>query len=98
METRDPIHKETGETSGNSFDGDYKGKSVGEIVERCCQQKIDMLVFDRNDPASWIFRAEHYFDIHKLTSSEKLAFAVVSLEDDVVQWFRWAANRKPFTS
>ncbi|TYK19856.1 ty3-gypsy retrotransposon protein [Cucumis melo var. makuwa] len=35
-------------------------------------KKIEMPVFTGEDPDSWLFRAERYFQIHKLTESEKM--------------------------
>lgn len=34
--------------------------------------KVEMPVFNGEDPDSWLFRADIYFQIHKLTDAEKL--------------------------
>ncbi|KAA0062917.1 histone-lysine N-methyltransferase ASHR1 isoform X3 [Cucumis melo var. makuwa] len=35
-------------------------------------KKVEMPVFNGEDPDSWLFRAERYFQIHKLSESEKM--------------------------
>ena len=44
----------------------------------------------------WIYRAEHYFQMHLLNEQEKLKIAIVSMEGKDLCWFCWAENRKRF--
>lgn len=53
-----------------------------------------MPVFNGEGPDSCIFRAETYFEIHELADDEKLKVAVISLSQDVIDWYRWTNNRK----
>ncbi|TYK03052.1 Retrotransposable element Tf2 [Cucumis melo var. makuwa] len=43
-------------------------------------KKIEMPVFIEEDPDSWLFRAERYFQIHKLSESEKVLVSTVSFD------------------
>ncbi|KAA0066053.1 transposon Tf2-1 polyprotein isoform X1 [Cucumis melo var. makuwa] len=38
-------------------------------------KKVEMLVFNGEDPDAWLFRADKYFQIQKLTDSEKMTVA-----------------------
>ena len=43
-------------------------------------KKTEMPVFVGNDPDSWLFRAERYFQIHKLSESEKMTVSIISFD------------------
>ena len=49
-----------------------------KIVDRNKFKKVDMPVFHGNDLDSWLFRADWYFQIHKLRDSEKMTVSVIS--------------------
>lgn len=34
-------------------------------------QRLDMPVFDGNNPEGWIFRLEHYFNVNQMMKEEK---------------------------
>lgn len=51
-------------------------------------KKVEMPVFGGDEPNSWLFRADRYFQIHKLTDFEKLNLAVVIFEGVVLNWYR----------
>jgi hypothetical protein len=44
--------------------------------------KIDMRKFNGNDPITWIFQMEHFFDIHQVPTSQKVAIASLYLEPE----------------
>ncbi|TYK05726.1 ty3-gypsy retrotransposon protein [Cucumis melo var. makuwa] len=71
---------------------------TGGGQERIKFKKLEMPVFNGEDPEGWFYRAEHYFQMHLLNEREKLKIAVVSLEGRGLNWFRWAENRKRFRS
>ncbi|KAA0057084.1 ty3-gypsy retrotransposon protein [Cucumis melo var. makuwa] len=71
---------------------------TGAGQERIKFKKLEMPVFNGEDPKGWFYRAEHYFQMHLLNEREKLKIAVVSLEGRGLNWFRWAENRKRFRS
>ena len=43
-------------------------------------EKVEMPVFSGEDPDSWLFQAERYFQIHKLTKSEKMLVSTISFD------------------
>ena len=43
-------------------------------------KKVEMPIFNGDDPDSWLFRAERYFHIHKLTEFEKMIVSTISFE------------------
>ncbi|KAL0556619.1 hypothetical protein IC582_005133 [Cucumis melo] len=57
-----------------------------------------MPVFVGEDPDSWLFRAERYFQIHKLTESEKMLVSTVSFDGPALNWYRSQEERDKFTS
>ncbi|KAA0033896.1 retrotransposon protein [Cucumis melo var. makuwa] len=61
-------------------------------------KKLEMPVFNGENPKSWIYRVEHYFEINKLADEEKVKVAVVSFGSDALNWFRWSNNRKKMMS
>ncbi|TYK03081.1 ty3-gypsy retrotransposon protein [Cucumis melo var. makuwa] len=84
---------EEGEEGETSLSGEAGGGQ-----ERIKFKKLEMPVFNSEDPEGWFYRAEHYFQMHLLSEREKLKIAVVSLEGRGLSWFRWAENRKRFRS
>lgn len=55
-----------------------------------------MLVVNGSDPYSWLFRADRYFNIHKLSNLEKLTVVVISFEGAALDWFRSKEEREWF--
>lgn len=58
-------------------------------------KRLEMSIFKGDHPDSWVYRAEHYFEIHELTNEEKIKVAIISFDHDSVDWYRWSNNRKP---
>ena len=52
-----------------------------------------MLVFIGEDPYLWLFRAERYFQIHKLTESEKMLVLTISVDGSALNWYRSEEER-----
>ena len=63
-----------------------KGDSEGENNDRSKFKKVEMPVFNCDDPDSW-FRADRYFQIHKLTYSKRLTVATISFEGPALNWY-----------
>ncbi|KAA0056333.1 transposon Tf2-1 polyprotein isoform X1 [Cucumis melo var. makuwa] len=61
-------------------------------------KKIEMPVFTGEDSDSWLFRADRYFQIHKLTESEKMLVSTVSFDGPALNWYRSQEERDKFTS
>ncbi|KAA0037088.1 ty3-gypsy retrotransposon protein [Cucumis melo var. makuwa] len=89
-ETSLSVEGEEGETSLSVETG------VGQ--DRIKFKKLEMPVFNGEDPDGWFYRAEHYFQMHLLNERKKLKIVVVSLEGKGLSWFKWAENRKRFRS
>lgn len=58
-------------------------------------KKVEMSVFGGEDPDLWLFRADMYFQLYKVTDNEKLV-TVISLEGEVLNWYRGLEEREPF--
>ena len=56
--------------------------------------KIDMRKFDGKDPITWIFKMEHFFDLHQVTTSQKVTIASLYLEPEQVVWYQCLCERK----
>ncbi|TYJ97524.1 transposon Tf2-1 polyprotein isoform X1 [Cucumis melo var. makuwa] len=68
-----------------------------KAAERNKFKKVEMPVFTGNDPDSWLFRADRYFQIHKLTDAEKMTVSVISFDGPTLDWFRSQEQRNKFT-
>ena len=51
-------------------------------------KKVEMPVFNDEDPDSWLFRDERHFQIHKLSESEKMIVSTISFEGPALNWYR----------
>lgn len=58
-------------------------------------KKLDLPVFEGQNPDGWILRAERYFSFYRLGEDEKLEAAVVSLDGDALLWYQWEHQRRP---
>ncbi|KAL4037971.1 hypothetical protein IC575_001574 [Cucumis melo] len=83
---------------GKVGETDIAPSSAGGSLDKSMYKKLEMPVFNGENPESWIYRAEHYFDINELADEEKVKVAVVSFGPDAVNWFRWSNNRKKISS
>ena len=52
-------------------------------------RRLEMPVFNGENPDGWLFRAERYFNINRLTEVEKMATVGVSLDGDARSWLQW---------
>ena len=75
-----------------------KEKKVNEegINDRNKFKKVEMPIFNGDDPDSWLFRAERYFQIRKLTEYEKATVSTVSFEGPTLNWYRSQEEREKF--
>ena len=56
--------------------------------------KIDMRKFDGKDPITWILHMEQFFDLHQVTSLQKVTITSLYLEPEQFVWYRCLCNRK----
>ncbi|KAA0043304.1 Retrotransposable element Tf2 [Cucumis melo var. makuwa] len=73
------------------------GFAVGSS-DRSKYKKLEIPVFNGENPETWIYRAEHYFDINELADEEKVKVVVVSFGLDEVNCFCRSNNRKKVKS
>ncbi|XP_074349876.1 uncharacterized protein LOC141689476 [Apium graveolens] len=57
-------------------------------------KKLDLPLFDGNNPDGWNLRAERFFNFYGL-SEEKVEDTVVALEGQALLWFQWEHRRQP---
>ncbi|XP_010263147.1 PREDICTED: NADH dehydrogenase [ubiquinone] flavoprotein 1, mitochondrial-like [Nelumbo nucifera] len=61
--------------------------SVSEHTSDSLPRKLELPIFDGENPDGWLFRAECYFEINGLLPAERLRVAVVCLEGDALAWY-----------
>ncbi|KAA0062881.1 transposon Tf2-1 polyprotein isoform X1 [Cucumis melo var. makuwa] len=83
----------------NSDDRDEGKTEIEEAAaDRNKFKKVEMPVFAGEDPDSWLFRAERYFQIHKHSDSEKMLVSTISFDGPALNWYRSQKEREKFTS
>lgn len=87
--------EQTGETSLKA-ENMTKMERNDHVQDRSKFKKVEMPVFNGSDPDSWLFRADHYFNTHKLSDSKKLMMVVISFEEAVLDWFKSKEERELF--
>ncbi|CAH1422793.1 unnamed protein product [Lactuca virosa] len=80
-----------GDGGGRTAGGEYRGVTNWRF------RKLDMPLFDGENPDGWNLRAERYFNFYKLSEADKLVAAVVALEGDALLWFQWEHKCRPVT-
>ncbi|KAA0038184.1 transposon Tf2-1 polyprotein isoform X1 [Cucumis melo var. makuwa] len=86
------------ESTGEEGSEESKKKEKEEddkIVDRSKFKKVEISVFRGNDPNSWLFKADRYFQIYKLTDSKKIV-SVISFDGPSLDWFRSQEERDKF--
>ena len=58
------------------------------MIDHSKYKKLEMSMFLRENPKSWVYRAEHFFEINNLPKAKKVMVAVVSFGQDEVDWYR----------
>ncbi|XP_057497404.1 uncharacterized protein LOC130782134 [Actinidia eriantha] len=53
------------------------------------QPKLDFSKFFGEDPESWIYKCEKFFELNATEDNQKLRLASLHLEDKAMTWFRW---------
>lgn len=61
-------------------------------------KKLDLPLFDGENPDGWILRAERFFEFYGLSEKEKVEATIVALEDKALLWFQWEHRRRPIES
>ncbi|KAA0032165.1 transposon Tf2-1 polyprotein isoform X1 [Cucumis melo var. makuwa] len=87
--------------SGQSNSDDRnEGKTETEeaAADRNKFKKVEMPVFAGEDLDSWLFRAERYFQIHKLSDSEKMLVSTISFDGPALNRYQSQEEREKFIS
>lgn len=58
-----------------------QGRSGGEI-DRNKYKRLEMPIFSGENLDSWVYRAEHYFEIHELVDLEKIKVVIIAFAPD----------------
>ncbi|KAA0054184.1 retrotransposon protein [Cucumis melo var. makuwa] len=103
--SRVKLREESCASDGSGLKGKEKIRETemtpGFVVgssDRSKYKKLEIPVFNGENPETWIYRAEHYFDINELADEDKVKVAVVGFGSDEVNWFCWSNNRKKVKS
>lgn len=89
-------HSHTGQGSGGGPGGSLSmGLPLAGGGANWRFKKLDMPLFDGENPDGWILRAERYHHFYRLTEEDKLEAAVVALEGDALLWFQWENRWRP---
>ncbi|TYK23218.1 retrotransposon protein [Cucumis melo var. makuwa] len=83
---------------GKMEETDLTGEVNTHLADRSKYKKLEMPMFLGENPESWVYCAEHFFEINNLLEAEKVKVAVVSFGQDEVDWYRWSHNRKKVES
>lgn len=60
-------------------------------------KKVEMPIFSGHYPDSWLFQVDRYFQIHKLTDTEKMiVVAVISFDGTALDWCQSQEEQDPF--
>ncbi|KAA0056408.1 putative polyketide hydroxylase [Cucumis melo var. makuwa] len=60
-------------------------------------KNVDMPVFCGLDLDSWLFRADRYFQIHKISDLEKLTVTVIGFDGAALDWYRFLEIKQETT-
>lgn len=95
----------TEEDSSPTGDGHGKGAEsaagsalrgeVGEIRGVSPATFVTLPASSGDDPIGWVARVEQQFEIHGIVPGQKVAAAVVAMEEDALYWVSWLRARKP---
>ncbi|XP_031276149.1 uncharacterized protein LOC116134605 [Pistacia vera] len=101
-EKRDREKEKSQSTSGDQDSGygreqdrETNGKSEKEEKKG---RKLELPIFNGEDPFGWTFRADHYFAINRYGPSEMVEAAAICMEGKALNWYQWMEGRDPFKS
>ena len=61
-------------------------------------RQVEMPGFDGGNPEGWVFRAERFFFVHRLTDAEKLDVDAISFEGEALAWYQWEDESRKMKS
>ncbi|TYK19603.1 transposon Tf2-1 polyprotein isoform X1 [Cucumis melo var. makuwa] len=90
-ENKPSTNRETG-----SEKADKKSNTEDNNGDRNKFKKVEMLVFNDEDPDLWLFHTKRYFQIHKLSEFEKIVVSTISFKGPALNWYRSQEERNKF--
>nr|KYP39109.1 hypothetical protein KK1_039592 [Cajanus cajan] len=91
--TKKPNHDDDGHSSTTKpslTDNDGKDE---DATTHSWLKKVVLPTFEGSDPLGWLARAEKFFEVHQVKSSERLRVAFISMEGKACQWFQYWRNQ-----
>lgn len=58
-------------------------------------RKVELPMFDGEDPLTWISKAEQYFAIQSTKPPDRVTVAMVSMDGAALNWVRWISQQRP---
>lgn len=77
-------------------DNNQEGLAEGELWPEFRLKRLEMPIFDGENPKGWLFRSERYFSVNMVWEPEKLEAVVVCVDEGALTWYQWAEGRQPF--
>lgn len=59
-------------------------------------KKLELPLFQGEDPHGWLFRAERYFTINGIEGGERVIAASICMEGRALGWYQWLDTQEPF--
>ncbi|XP_073057376.1 uncharacterized protein [Primulina eburnea] len=72
----------------------HQGEEATEEV-RMALKKIELPMFEGEDPLGWLGKMEQYFEVHESPTECRLKLAYICMQGTTVHWFRWMKVRIP---
>ena len=79
---------------GRDLEGGIRARYQSELRGR----RLEMPIFQGENPDEWIFKAERYFAVNQLTEEEKIKSVALCFEATVLAWFQWESRRRGIRS
>ncbi|XP_052192138.1 uncharacterized protein LOC127801242 [Diospyros lotus] len=77
---------------------DSKGGIGGGYQSDLRGKRLEMPIFEGENPNEWIFRAERYFAVNQLTDEEKIESATLCFKAAALSWFQWETRQRGIRS
>lgn len=60
--------------------------------------RLELPVFEGENPDGWVFRAERYFLMNAMFKMEKVEATAICFDSDALAWYQWADGWRPFSN
>ena len=75
---------------GKSDSSSYSSnQQKGAVPQYSKAIKLELPQFAKEDPNSWIFKANQFFDFHQVPLDDRFRMASFALEGEACEWFQW---------